>query len=77
MNNTQYVHCKGSNVPQMLPSPYPLCRNWRYDEKVPEFYVILEEKNSQKSSEIERSREETDGNDAWVMEKTHVYDDSI
>ena len=46
-----------------------LGRPWRYDEKVPEFYVILEEKNSQKSSEVEKIREETEGEDTWMETK--------
>ena len=42
-------------------------RHWRYDEKVPEYYVILEEKNTQKLAEVEREREETEKDVTWII----------
>ena len=38
-----------------------ILRRWRYNTEVPEYYVILEEKNTQKLAETEKTREETAG----------------
>lgn len=55
-----------SYITLLYPEPCP-CRQWKYDEKVAEYYVVLEEKTSQKNSEIERSREETTGEETLVL----------
>ena len=42
-----------------LPMGGQTLRQWKYNNDVPEYYVILEEKNTQKLAETERTREET------------------
>lgn len=49
------------------PSILSTLRSWQYDDKVPEYFVIIEDKAAEKRAEVDRIRESTDRPVSWFQ----------
>lgn len=56
------------------------CRQWRYNDEIPEYYVITDDTTSEKHAETTRHQEETQLNATWSKPhptKSQLYDESF